>query len=148
MRLSSFSNLIGTTKNGIRVFQREGKDGSKVLQSFKGNEKIPFKTIELTTKKIKDAYHNTGFSNTLNVEDTTARVYEQGKKPIEVFKTKDNWFHGEVFNKSFIRAGIVYDGEINQTVYREVYNPKMYGSNKNYTAIFDGQNIVKLRYDA
>ena len=83
-----FGKLIGKTENGIKVFEKTGKDGERILTSFKDGEK--FKTVtnrkyqgiefgeHISGNRITSVNHETGL--TTQVEKYTNFAVDRNKK--------------------------------------------------------------------
>lgn len=90
-RKGKYGKLIGKSNNGIKVYQKIGKNGEKTITSFNKNGSIH---KEITKKEIKrsTAYENVSGHQTLVKNHDTNRTLELTKE-VTMLKQNTSWLN-------------------------------------------------------
>ena len=145
--VQGLGKLIGTSKSGIKVFEKCGTYGDRILTSFKPGAVEPHKQVIRYAPRIaKDAYPRQ-FPYRLDKISKDVTVLEAGKKPIEISTTINNWFFNGQLTRTNAYGLRVQSGHPDISWVKETLHIKdPLRSYKTNISVFENKNMINHKY--
>lgn len=138
------AKLFAIAKNGIRVYEQFGKNGERILTSFKPNSKEIYKQISVSRSYLSNIERTGTAPYRRDLARTFVTSNQTGRQPINIDISTDHWFCNNVPLKSYTYGLKVQPKQANVSWLTSKYNDsKSYLSGTN---LYEDNNLVRARY--